>query len=77
MWTVVVQFGGGEGTTECGLVRCSLGEERGRLNVDCCGTVWGGEGTTECGLLWYSLGEEWGRLNVDCCGTVWGRRGDG
>ena len=32
MWTVVVQFGGGEGTTECGLLGYSLGEERGRLN---------------------------------------------
>jgi len=42
MWTVVVQFRGGEGTAECGLVRYS----------------WGGEGTTECGLVMYSLGEE-------------------
>ena len=29
-----VQFGGVEGTTECVLVRYSLGVERGRLNVD-------------------------------------------
>jgi len=29
MWTGVVQFGGGMGTTEYGLVRYSLGEERG------------------------------------------------
>jgi len=34
MWTGKVQFGGGEGMTECGLVRYSLGVERGRLNVD-------------------------------------------
>jgi len=34
MWTGEVQIGGGEGTTECGLVRYSLGEERGRMNVD-------------------------------------------
>ena len=27
-------FGGGEGTTECGLAKCSLGEERGRLKMD-------------------------------------------
>ena len=40
MWTGKVQFGGGEGTTECVLLWYSLGEERGRLNVDCCGTVW-------------------------------------
>ena len=44
MWTVVVHFGGGEGTTECGLLLYSLGEERGRLNVDCCGTVSGRRG---------------------------------
>jgi len=35
MWTGEVQIVGGEGTTECGLVRFSLGEERGRLNMDC------------------------------------------
>jgi len=34
MWTGVVEFGGGEGTTEYGLVRYSFREERGRLNVD-------------------------------------------
>jgi len=36
--------------------------ERGRLNMDCRGTV---------------LGEERGRLNVDWRGTVWRMRGDG
>jgi len=44
MWTGKVQIGGGEGTTECGLVRCSFCEERGRLSVDWCGTVWGRRG---------------------------------
>jgi len=44
MWTGEVQFGGGEGTTECGLVRYSLGEERGRLNVSWRGTIWGSRG---------------------------------
>ena len=44
MWTGEVQFGEGEGTTECGLVMYSLGEERRRLNVDCRGTVWGRRG---------------------------------
>jgi len=44
MWTGEVQFGGGEGTTECGLVKCSLVAERGRLNVNWCGTVWGRRG---------------------------------
>jgi len=34
MWTGEVQFVGGEGTTECGLVRYRLGAERGQLNVD-------------------------------------------
>jgi len=34
MWPAEVQFGGGEGTAEYGLVRYSSGEERGRLNVD-------------------------------------------
>jgi len=34
MWTGEVQFGGGEGKTECRLVRYSFGEERGRLKVD-------------------------------------------
>jgi len=34
MWTGELQFGGGEETTECGLVRYRLGAERGRLNVD-------------------------------------------
>jgi len=29
-----VHFGRGEGSIECGLVSYSLGEERGRLNVD-------------------------------------------
>ena len=65
MWTGDVQFGGGEGKTECGLVRSSLGW-RGD------GWIWtgevqfgGGDGTTECGLVRYSLGEERGRLNVD------------
>jgi len=44
MWTGEVQFGGGEGTVECGLERYSFGEEKGRLNVDCIGTVWGKRG---------------------------------
>jgi len=44
MWTGEVQFGGGEGTAECGLERYSLVEERGRLNVDWRGTVWGRRG---------------------------------
>jgi len=39
MWIVVVHFGGGEWTAECGLVRYSLGVDSGRLNVDCSGTV--------------------------------------
>jgi len=34
MWTGLVQIGGGEVSNECGLVRYSLEEERGRLNVD-------------------------------------------
>ena len=34
MWSGEVQFGGGEGTTECGKVWYSLGEERGRMKVD-------------------------------------------
>jgi len=34
MWTGEVEFWGGVVTTECGMVRYSLGEERGRLNVD-------------------------------------------
>jgi len=42
MWTGEVQFGGGEGTAECGLVRYSLEVDSGRLNVDCSGTFWGG-----------------------------------
>ena len=50
MWTGKVQFGGGEGTTECGLVRYSLEV---------------GEGTTECGLEKCCLGAERGRMNVD------------
>ena len=50
MLTGEVQFGGGEGTTECGLVVVEFG---------------GVEGTAECGLVRYSLGEEMGRLNVD------------
>jgi len=33
MCIVEVQLGGREGTIECGLVRYSLLEERGRLNV--------------------------------------------
>ena len=57
MWPVEVQFGGGEGATECGLVRYSLGEERGRLNVAGEVQFGGGERTTECGLVRYSLGE--------------------
>jgi len=44
MSTGEVKFRGGEGTAECGLVRYSLGEERGPLNVDCRGTVWGRRG---------------------------------
>jgi len=34
MSTGDVQFGGGEGTTESGLVRYRLGAEWGQLNVD-------------------------------------------
>ena len=34
MWTGEVQFGGGEGTTESGLVMYRLGAECGRMNVD-------------------------------------------
>jgi len=34
MWPGEVQFGGGEGTAECGLVEVEFGEERGRLNMD-------------------------------------------
>ena len=34
MWTGEVYFGRGEGTTECGQVWYSLGEEWGRLNMD-------------------------------------------
>jgi len=40
MRTGEVKFEGGEGTAEYGLERYSLGEERGRLNVDWRGTVW-------------------------------------
>jgi len=34
MWTGEVQFGGGDGSTECGLVRYRLGAESEQLNVD-------------------------------------------
>ena len=34
MWNGEVQFGGGAGTTECGLVKYRLLAERGQLNVD-------------------------------------------
>jgi len=34
MWIGEVKFGGGEGKTECRLVRYRFGEERGRLKVD-------------------------------------------
>jgi len=34
MWTGDVQFGRGEGTTESGLLRYSLGKERGLLYAD-------------------------------------------
>ena len=65
MWTVVVQFGGGEGTTECGLLRYRLWR---RLDDG----MWTGEvqfrrgeRTTECGLARYRLGAERVQLNVD------------